>query len=85
MCESMFSCRCRSFMVSCKSEIVCSMSEMVAVCFLFCSREALFCSIIPENMVIIILMMVDNERTSTDKSAGALALYRVSRHLVLTR
>ena len=53
-------------MVSCKSFIVCFSSEMVAVCLLFCS-------IIPENMVIIILMMVDNESTSTDKSAGALS------------
>lgn len=66
MCESMFSCRRRSFMVSCKSEIVCFKPEMVAVCLLFCS-------IIPENMFIIILLMVVNESTSTDKSAGALS------------
>ena len=53
-------------MFSCKSEIVYFRSEMVAVCLLFCS-------IIPENMVSIILMMVVNESTSTDKSAGALS------------
>lgn len=38
-------------------------------------------------MTIIILMMVDNESTSTDKSAGALsfALCKSAVHSVLTR
>lgn len=72
LCESMFSCRCSPFMISYKSEIVCFSSEMVAVCLLFCS-------IIHENMVIIILIMVDNESTSKDKSAGALSFSSLQR------
>lgn len=71
--ESMLSCLCSSFMVPCKF-------EMVAVCFSFCS-------ITPENMVIIILIMADNESTSADKSAGALSFssLKSAQHFLLTR